>query len=173
MPLLLHGGDAYTPDTVVRDGAVLVRGGRIAAVAPASDVTPPPSDDVQRIDVRGGVIAPGFVDLQVNGAAGVLFTDEPTEQTLGAMAAALPRYGCTSFLPTLLSCPEETTHRALAAAATARARPPAGAHVLGVHAEGPFLHPDRAGAHDRRCLRPPRRLSWPDGWRRAAGRSAC
>ena len=102
------------PNTVVRDGAVLVRDGRIAAVGPAMDVAPPASDDVQRIDVRGGIIAPGFIDLQINGAAGNLFTDEPTEEALDAMAAALPQFGCTSFLPTLLSCSEDTTHRALA-----------------------------------------------------------
>ena len=134
---------------------MLVRGGRIAAVGPASDLAPTPSDDVQRIDVRGGIVAPGLVDLQVNGAAGVLFTDDPTEEALDAMAAVLPRFGCTSFLPTLLSCSEETAHRALTAAARACASPPGGAQILGVHMEGPFLHPDRAGAHDRRHLRPP------------------
>ena len=126
----------------------------------------------ERIDVRGGIIAPGFVDLQVNGAAGVLFTDEPTEDALDAMAAALPRFGCTSFLPTLLSCPEEVTHRALAAAARVCARPPSGARVLGVHMEGPFLHPDRAGAHDRRHLRPPSTADLADGWSRATVPSA-
>ena len=93
MPLLLHGGDLYTPNTVVRDGAVFVRDGRIEAVGPASDVAPPEASDVHRIDVGGGIIAPGFVDLQVNGAAGVLFTDEPTEDALAAMAAALPQFG--------------------------------------------------------------------------------
>ena len=155
MSLLLHGGDLYTPNTVVRDGAVLVRGSRIAAVGPARDVAPTQSADVERIDVGGGIIAPGFVDLQINGAAGTLFTEEPTTETLAAMATALPQFGCTSFLPTLLSCSEEVAHRALVAAAKARARPPAGAQVLGAHMEGPFLHPDRAGAHDRRLLRPP------------------
>ena len=155
MPLLLHGGNLYTPNTVVRDGAVLVRGRRIAAVGPARDVTPPASESVDLIDVRGGIIAPGFVDLQVNGAAGTLFTQEPTTEALTVIAAVLPQHGCTSFLPTLLSCSEEDTHWAMAAAARACADPPAGAQVLGVHMEGPFLHPDRAGAHDRRLLRSP------------------
>ena len=155
MPLLLHGGDVYTPTTVVRDGAVLVRDRRIAAVGPFRDIAPPNSDHVERIDVRGGIIAPGFVDLQINGAAGILFTEDPTAEALDAMAAVLPQFGCTSFLPTLLSCSEQATHDALAAVAKACARPPAGAQVLGVHMEGPFLHPDRAGAHDRRHLRPP------------------
>ena len=153
--LLLHGGDLYTPNTVVRDGALLVRGGRIAAVGPASDVAPPQSSDVERIDARGGIIVPGFIDLQINGAAGILFTDEPTEEALDAMTAVLPQFGCTSLLPTLLSCSEETTHLALAAAAKACSRPPSGAQVLGVHMEGPFLHPDRVGAHDRTHLRLP------------------
>ena len=155
MSLILHGGDLHTPNSVVPDGAVLVRDGRIAAVGPVRNVAPPPSEHVERIDVRGGIIAPGFVDLQVNGAAGVLFTQEPTAEAIDAMAAALPQFGCTSFLPTLLSCSEDMTRRALAAAAKACAGRPAGAQVLGVHMEGPFLAPDRAGAHDRRLLRPP------------------
>ena len=155
MPLLLHGGDVHTPHTVVPDGAVLVRDGRIAAVGPLRDVAPPASEPVERIDVRRGIIAPGFVDLQVNGAAGVLFTDDPTPEALGAMATALPHFGCTSFLTTLLSCPDDATHRSLSAAARASAGPPTGAQVLGVHMEGPFLAPGRAGAHDRRLLRPP------------------
>lgn len=134
---------------------MLVRDGRIAAVGPARDVAPPQSDDVQRIDATGCIVAPGFIDLQVNGAAGVLFTDDPTSDSLDAMAAALPQFGCTSFLPTLISCPEDAAHHALAATAKVSARPPTGAQVLGIHMEGPFLHPDRAGAHDRRHLRPP------------------
>ncbi len=155
MPLLLHGGDVYTPTTVVRDGAVLVRGGRIAAVGPARDVGFPQSEHVNRIDVSGGIIAPGLVDLQINGAAGVLFTDEPTEDAIDTMSAALPQFGCTSFLPTLLSCSEDVTHRALKSAASACVRLPSGAQALGVHMEGPFLAPARAGAHDRRYLRLP------------------
>ena len=155
MSLLLHGGDVYTPNAVVPDGAVLVRGGRIAAVGPARDVVPPASETVQRIDVQGGIIAPGFVDLQVNGAAGVLFTEEPTSDAIDTMAAALPQFGCTSFLPTLLSCPDDVRHDALTAAAKASAGPLAGAQVLGLHLEGPFLAHDRAGAHDRSFLRLP------------------
>ena len=134
---------------------MLVRDGRIAAVGPVRDVAPPASEPVERIDARGGIIAPGFVDLQVNGAAGVLFTDDPTSQAIDTMAAALPQFGCTSFLPTLLSCPDDVTHRALAAAPKASTGLTAGAQALGVHMEGPFLAPDRAGAHDRRLLRPP------------------
>ena len=109
---------------------------------------------------------PGLVDLQVNGAAGHDLTSEP--ERLWEVAAALPAYGVTAFLPTLLTSAPEVPLRALAALA---AGPPpgwAGAEPLGLHLEGPMLAPSRTGAHPARWLRDPS----PElvaGWSREAG----
>lgn len=111
--------------------------------------------------VESGLLAtPGFVDLQINGGFGHDFTSAP--ETFWAVAAELPAHGVTSFLPTIISASDETYEEAVG---ILRAGPPhdfAGATPLGLHAEGPFLAPERCGAHERRHIRPPgeRRPSW-------------
>ncbi len=106
------------------------------------------------LDVAGLLVAPGLVDLQCNGAAGVDLTTEP--ERLWEVAAALPRWGVTAWLPTIVSSPPEVRARALAAW---RAGPPPGAGPvavpLGLHLEGPFLATERRGAHDPRHLAAP------------------
>lgn len=98
-----------------------------------------------------GLAAPGFIDVQVNGYAGIDFlaTDAAGLQEAGlAMCAA----GVTAFQPTLISSPEAAYGPALAAVADARAARTRGARILGAHLEGPFLSPKRYGAHDPRYV---------------------
>ena len=99
---------------------------------------------------------PGFVDLQCNGGFGIDLASEP--ERLWELAALLPRSGVTAWLPTIVTGPPEVRARALAAL---RAGPPPAladvplATPLGLHLEGPFLAPERRGAHDPAWLRPP------------------
>ena len=117
-------------------------------------------------DARGLVVLPGLLDLQVNGVAGIDLTLEP--ERLWDAAAALPAFGVTAFLPTIITSAPDSRQRALA---TFRAGPPAGwagAVPLGLHLEGPMLAPARKGAHPERLLRHPS----PDlvaGWSRDTG----
>ena len=123
-------------------GDVRVVDGRIAAVG-VSPAGP------------AGLAAPGFVDLQVNGFAGVDFLSAEPEQYRVA-GAALAATGVTAYLPTLISAPEEAYSRALgAAAAAADGDLGAGPRILGVHLEGPFLSPLWPGAHDPAYLQAP------------------
>ncbi len=112
--------------------------------------------DVPRRAVRdlpdGWIVAPGFVDVQVNGFAGAEVG--PDADALATVAAALPRTGVTAFCPTLVSRADAAYRRAAAALARARV-PAAGARPLGVHLEGPFLNPARHGAHDPGAVRHP------------------
>lgn len=129
----------------------------------------PPGEGPAVLDVTGLVVAPGLVDLQCNGAAGIDLTAEP--ERLWEVAAALPRWGVTAWLPTIVSSPPEVRARALAAW---RAGPPPGtgpvAAPLGLHLEGPFLAPERRGAHDPRHLVPPSvGLVEEEGWSAEAG----
>ncbi len=94
-----------------------------------------------------------MIDLQINGAGGIDLTTEPAR--LWEVGAALPRFGVSAFLPTLVSPSWPIVDRARAAFI---AGPPAGyrgADVLGWHVEGPFLAPVRAGAHALESLRDP------------------
>src|SRR4029450_890126 len=106
------------------------------------------------LDAAGLLVVPGFVDVQCNGAVGVDITADP--ERLWEVAAALPRWGVTSWLPTVVTAPPAIRARALA---TLRSGPPSGrddvrlfAMPLGLHLEGPFLAPERRGAHPAKHL---------------------
>ncbi len=159
MALLIHGGDVISPVVahgLIPDGAVLVDGGLIAWVGPMLDVPSNASID-RRIDAKGHVIAPGFIDLQLNGAAGRLFTSDPSPDAVLAMSAVLPQFGCTAFLPTAITAPIERLEEAGRAVKLARAAETGGARILGIHFEGPFINPLRAGAHHRPFITAPSR----------------
>lgn len=115
---------------------------------------------------RAGLAVPGFLDLQVNGFAGV---DLATAGVDGYRIAgdAMARTGVTGYLATFPTQPPDRYEPALAQAAAAAASGGSGARVLGVHLEGPFLSPERAGAHPRRHLRPVD-LALLDRWRTLA-----
>ncbi len=100
-----------------------------------------------------GLAIPGFVDLQVNGYAGVdVLHAEPGE--LGAMGAALARDGVLAYQPTLVTARPDHLRDALAVIGHAVGLGD-GAHIIGAHLEGPFLSPQRAGAHPPHLLREP------------------
>jgi N-acetylglucosamine-6-phosphate deacetylase len=122
--------------------AVLVANGRIQAVVEEGAVPP----GFARRDLGGGALVPGFIDVQVNGGDGVLFTDAPTPEAIARIGAAHRRFGTTGFLPTLISVDLDTVGAAIAATREALAEGASG--LLGVHIEGPFLNAARKGIHD-------------------------
>ena len=97
-------------------------------------------------------LAPGFVDLQVNGGGDVLFNDAPTPETISLIAAAHRKFGTTSLLPTLITDTPAKMRAAFAAVQAAIDETPA---LLGIHFEGPFLSPEKPGVHATRFIRPP------------------
>jgi len=103
---------------------------------------------------RAGLAVPGFVDLQVNGFAGV---DLSTADLDGyrTVSEAVGRTGVTSFLATIPTAAPESYDPALAVARDAVGADLPGARVIGVHLEGPFLSPERPGAHRTGWLLPP------------------
>jgi N-acetylglucosamine-6-phosphate deacetylase len=108
--------------------------------------------DAETIDLPGGLLAPGFVDLQVNGGGGVMLNDAPSVETIRCICAAHAPFGTTSLLPTLITDTPETTAATLeAGAAAAREKVPG---FLGLHLEGPHLSLSRKGAHDPDLIRP-------------------
>jgi N-acetylglucosamine-6-phosphate deacetylase len=134
---------------VQKDAAVLVEAGKIAAVVPRDQI--PANTPVRELPPNAW-LAPGFIDIQVNGGGDVLFNDAPTPEAIRAIAAAHRKFGTTALLPTLISDSTEKMSAALAAAESLVALEPG---VLGIHLEGPFLSPERPGAHDPRTLRRP------------------
>jgi len=104
---------------------------------------PPRPADEEVVAETGEMIAPGFIDLQVNGFAG--HDAAAGAEAIAAISRGLPATGVTAFLPTLISSPVEVG-AAFTAAVGAAAEAP-GARVLGAHLEGPFLNPSFRGAH--------------------------
>lgn len=136
---------------------VAVVDGRVA-------VTPAPAAPVY--DASGLHVLPGFLDLQVNGAAGIDVTLEP--ERLWEVAAALPRFGVTAFLPTVITSAPDARSRALAVLAGGPPAGWAGAEPVGLHLEGPMIATARKGAHPESWLRPPS-ADLVDGWSRQTG----
>lgn len=124
-------------------GTIVVRDGRIAEIRRGEHDDPAPEPRLS-----AAIVAPGFVDLQVNGGFGAEVGEDP--DALRHLSACLPRTGVTSYLPTAISSPAAFYPRLFAAFAAARGAP--GARPLGLHLEGPFLSPERKGAHSRAII---------------------
>ena len=142
-------GHIFDGATLHGNAAVVIEGATIVAVVPRSQL---PAGMAVR-DLPDGIwIAPGFIDLQVNGGADVLFNDQPTPDGIAAIAAAHRRFGTTALLPTRISDAPAKTKTALEAVEASLDTEPG---VLGIHLEGPFLSPAKAGIHDPRAIREP------------------
>jgi len=142
-----HAGDLMGPSSIS------IEDGRIASLSeePRPNGLPEPPD-ARRLDGHGLVAVPGFIELQLNGAFGHDFTQHPG--TMWLVGDGLVRHGITAFLPTIVSSPPASVEAALDAVR----HPPGttgGAVPIGLHVEGPFLAPARAGAHDPAFLRDP------------------
>ena len=141
---VLANATVFTGDAVHENCSVVIEDGAVADLALDGRRA---SRSATAIDIGGRRLAPGFVDIQVNGGGGVLFNDAPTVESLRAIGAAHARFGTTAFLPTVISDHDEVMREAVCAVRRAlrKERVPG---VLGLHFEGPFLNPERAGAHD-------------------------
>lgn len=148
--LYIHHATTYTPSITIPDSAVLIDGEQIVAVGPMSEVDCPAG--ATQFDAQGLIVAPGFIDLQFNGAFGHDFTADPS--SIWTVAAQYARYGVTAFLPTIITSPLETVAaaRAIVLDIPADFR---GALPLGLHVEGPFLNVKKKGAHNPNYLQSP------------------
>lgn len=151
MMLLLAGGDLALPDRLLSGASLLVDGDRIAAIEPRIVDAP---KGARRIDVRGCLVVPGFIDVHVHGVEGHDVLDGPG--ALARVAARLPRYGVTAFCPTSVACPPAALEQLLQQVG-GEAPPGAAARVLPAHLESNFINPDYRGAQPQACLRVPGR----------------
>jgi N-acetylglucosamine-6-phosphate deacetylase len=146
MTLALVGARVFDGERMREDAAVVLEGRHIVAVRSEAELAP----GIERQRVRG-LLAPGFIDVQVNGGGGVLFNADPSVEAIRAIGTAHRRFGTTSFLPTFITDKREKMAAAIRAARAALDADVPG--VLGLHLEGPFLNPARKGVHDAGFMR--------------------
>lgn len=144
--LVLSGARMFDGERFFDDRSLVVEDDTIVAVTSYAER---PRRGEER-DLGGGVLAPGFIDWQVNGGGGVLFNETPTPEAIGAILASHRRFGTTSLLPTIITDSPRKLSAALAAAKAANASLPG---AIGIHVEGPFIDPKRKGAHPEQWIR--------------------
>lgn len=141
MAQIFTGAAVFDGTTLSRTASLRVENGRVAGPGPG---------EVVRLD--GGILAPGLLDLQVNGAGGRMVDASTTAETLAEVCAIHAGLGATGILPTLITDTPEATARVIVAGIEAARRQTPG--FLGLHLEGPHLDPRRKGAHDPSLIRP-------------------
>lgn len=151
------------PAGLVQGADVLVAGGRVRAVGAGLKAP----RDAEVVAAGGAMLAPGLVDLQINGAYGVNFSEAAPGDVVRA-AVRLAGEGVTAFLPTLISLPLKRLEEALGRLAAASRLGP-GARIAGVHLEGPFLSKARRGAHRAANIRRPSVREFERLWRASRG----
>ena len=148
----LTQGRIFTGYEILDNHAVVIANGLIDRVCRLEEL---PADIVRR-DMQGALIAPGFIDLQLNGCGGVQFNDDIAAisvETLNIMQKANEKSGCTSFLPTLITSSDELMKRAVEVMRAYLAQN--ANQALGLHLEGPWLNPLKKGTHNPALIRRP------------------
>ena len=148
----LTHGRIYTGHEILDDHAVIIANGLIERVCPRSDLPA----GIETRDVGGAIIAPGFIDVQLNGCGGVQFNDSAdavTVETLEIMQKANERSGCTSYLPTLITSSDELMKQGVKVMREYLAKYEH--QALGLHLEGPWLNMVKKGTHNPSFVRKP------------------
>lgn len=143
-------GKIFLGDRFYQGKALVINGERIEDIIDLENLNKEYSD-VEIIDANNSYVAPGFIDLQLNGCGGVLFNDEITLETLETMHKTNLKYGCTSFTPTLITTSDENIIKALELVEGLENKGKYG--VLGLHIEGPYISLEKKGIHNPKFIR--------------------
>ena len=111
--MIIKNAKIFDGDKFIGENAVIIEGRKIKKITSTPFLTDEDLKNNEVIDIEGKVLSPGFIDLQLNGCGGVLFNDEITRETLEIMNETNKRFGATSFLPTLITSPDEKILKAL------------------------------------------------------------
>ncbi|TNH04433.1 N-acetylglucosamine-6-phosphate deacetylase [Testudinibacter sp. TR-2022] len=149
MRYALTNGVIYTTDKALYQHAVIVNNELIEAIVPEQDLPA----EIERVDLAGKNLSAGFIDLQLNGAGGVMFNLDTTVETLHTMQQTNMRYGCTSYLPTFITAPDEGIKSAVAVMREYLQDSNNANQALGLHLEGPYLSLERKGVHRPQYIR--------------------
>jgi N-acetylglucosamine-6-phosphate deacetylase len=136
--LAITNAKFYQDDVLIEGKNVLIQEGKISSI---TDQVP---ENAEVINANGNYLAPGFIDLQIYGAGGKLFSAEPSVESLEIIENDLLKKGTTGFLACMATNTPEVFNACIKAAKEHRS---IAKNCLGLHLEGPFLNPKRLGAH--------------------------
>lgn len=136
----------YSGSEIIKNAVVVCENGVITAVQP--DIP----QNIELTDLQGTNIAPGMIDIQINGGEEFYFSEDPSKEALQDICESSLKYGATHVLPCLISSPKE---KILQAIETIKNFMADNTMVLGMHLEGPFMNPEKRGAHSAAIIRKP------------------
>ncbi|MRG56818.1 N-acetylglucosamine-6-phosphate deacetylase [Phyllobacterium sp. SYP-B3895] len=143
----LTGAEIFDGANWHSDAALVIDKGVVSSISGAAL-----PDDIRRVELGGGKLVPGFIDIQVNGGGGVLLNDGPSVDVIRTICDAHFAFGTTALLPTLITDTPEITAAALNAGKAAALDKVTG--FIGLHIEGPHLSVSHKGTHDPKLIRP-------------------
>ncbi|MDD4556564.1 MAG: N-acetylglucosamine-6-phosphate deacetylase [Alphaproteobacteria bacterium] len=143
--ICIHNAKVVTGFSIMEDCAVYIEDQKIVDVFSEKRFRNKTFDDkVKIINAYGSYVSPGFIDTHIHGVGG-FGTDDMDKNSILKMSEILPRYGVTSFIPTIYSRIEPELVKSIKAVVGAKGKEK-GAHILGMHLEGPFISHERLGA---------------------------
>ena len=145
MKQALLGSQIFCGERFYDDHALLVEGKSIVDIVDKNN-TP---DNFNKIELDQGILAPGFIDLQVNGGGGVLFNNSPNKESLNTIIKAHQFFGTTSVMPTVISDSLEVLEQCIK---TVTEEIKNNSSLLGIHIEGPFFNTKYRGVHQKQYI---------------------
>ena len=147
MKQALLGSQIFCGERFYDDHALLIDDKSIVDIVDKNN-TP---DNFNKIELDEGILAPGFIDLQVNGGGGTLFNNSPNQESLNTIIKAHQFFGTTSVMPTVISDSMEVLEQCIN---TVTEEIKNNSSLLGIHIEGPFFNVKYRGVHQKNTLAP-------------------
>lgn len=143
--IIIINGTIITPFHLVSGKAIIIEKGRIREIVNKEELSTATLTGVEVIEAKDKFIVPGYIDIHIHGGGGSDVMDGDYE-SINKIAIAHSHFGTTSFLPTTMTMSKDKIIRSLRSICEAVKKGTAGAEILGIHMEGPYINPEKKGA---------------------------